>query len=511
MTYTVYDPDGAIVYRGAEPIFALDNVRLWWCNGQGEPNLYRWTAESGSDRKEGHIGFRTVRLVRNEGAEIPGYFPKSRYPAPITIELNGRRIFAKGSNWVNPELFFGRITEETYHTQIALAKDANMNIFRCWGGAGINKDAFYALCDQYGIMVWQEFMLACNNYIGTPHYLAILEQEATSIIKHLRRYPSLVLWCGGNELFNGWSGMDDQSHALRLLNKLCYEYDFDRPFLMTSPVDGMAHGGYTFYESLTGRDVFQIFNNSHNTAYTEFGVPSIAPLENLQAIIPAEELFPIRDTPAWRLHHGVGSWTEETWACSDILDRYFGADTSIEARIFHSQWLQSTGYQAIFEEARRQWGHCSMAINWCWCEPWICAANNSLIAYPAKPKPAYFAVRNSLRPTLASARISKFDWNGGEMFTAEIWYLNDSPQDTSDTVHIRVVLGDTEYDLLTWHTSTVEANTNKLGPSVHLKLPLHADADLLQLILTTENGLGSEYRLLFRNGTQHVQTFALNQ
>ena len=95
----------------------------------------------------------------------------SRYAAPVTIKLNGRRIFAKGSNWVNPELFFGVITEERYEELIKAAVDANMNIFRLWGGAGIQKDEFYDICDRLGIMVWQEFMLACNNYVANPHYM----------------------------------------------------------------------------------------------------------------------------------------------------------------------------------------------------------------------------------------------------------------------------------------------------------------------------------------------------
>jgi beta-mannosidase len=115
-------------------------------------------------------------------------------------------------------------------------KEANMNILRCWGGAIIDKEPFFELCDEMGIMVWQEFPLACNNYLGTKGYLAVLEQEATAIIKRLRKHPCLTLWCGGNELFNSWSRMTDQSLPLRLLNKLCYEEDQNTPFINTSPL-----------------------------------------------------------------------------------------------------------------------------------------------------------------------------------------------------------------------------------------------------------------------------------
>ncbi len=497
VTYTVSDPDQNIVYKGTDPEFTLGNPRLWWCNGQGEASLYNWTAESSSDKKTGAIGFKTLKLVRNEGADIGPEFPKPRYAAPITIELNGRRIFAKGSNYVNPDIFFGEITEERYAEQIELAKNSNMNIFRIWGGAGICKKSFYELCDRAGIMVWQEFMLACNNYIGTPHYLKILEQEATSIIKLLRRHPSLALWCGGNELFNSWSGMDDQSPALRLLNKLCYELDPERPFMMTAPLEGMAHGSYTFISPPDNKDVFERFNNSRNTAYSEFGVPSISPVENLRRIIPQDELFPIKETEAWTAHHAFHAFIGDTWVCNSIYDYYFGGAESLEERVEQSNWLQSTGYQAIFEEARRQWPHCSMALNWCFNEPWRTAANNSLLAYPSIPKPALSTLANSLSGQVPSARIPKFHWKAGETFEAELWFLNDAPFDAHETVEATLSVNGESHNLLKWEAGEISENKNKQGPTVRFKLPQKAIKKELILTLTTASGKQNSYKLLF--------------
>ena len=137
--------------------------------------------------------------------------------APAQIELNGRKIFAKGSNWVNPEIFPGTITEKRYEELLSLALQAHFNMLRSWGGGIINKDAFFELCDRMGILVWQEFPLACNCYPDTSRYLKVLEQEATSIIRRLRKHACLAIWCGGNELFNNWSGMTSQSLPLRLL------------------------------------------------------------------------------------------------------------------------------------------------------------------------------------------------------------------------------------------------------------------------------------------------------
>lgn len=494
--YTLEDAEGRKVYEGESPDFTVRDVNLWWCAGQGEPYLYKWTAESAADRKEGCAGFRTLRLIKNEGLLPEPYgFPKSRYGAPMQVELNGKKIFAAGSNYVNPELFFGKITREKYRTQVLLAKDCGMNLFRIWGGAGMCREEFYEECDRAGIMVWQEFMLACNNYKDKPHYLSVLEREASSIIKRLRGHACLLLWCGGNELFNGWSGMDDQSRALRLLNKLCFELDENRPFLATSPLTGVAHGGYLFrYED--GRDVRQVFNESHFTAYCEFGVPSLSTLENLKKIIPEEEMFPAEDTVSWRYHFGFGAWGDNRWLCKDILEYYFGAPKSIDDMITQSGILQREGYKAIFEEARRQMPYCSMAINWCFNEPWITAANNALLEYPDKPKTGYFGVRDALRPVLASARLEKFDYAPGEAVSAEIWLLNNSDADVEETIKVFAL---TEGEERFLGEVTVNAEPGKNTKSETFSFVPSTSGLLTVRLETSDGNRGSEYTVLVRS------------
>ena len=374
----------------------MERPRLWWTHDHGEPvrytSRYRLLDVRGNEleRVEERIGFRRIRLVMNEGTwSEPKGFPKTRSAAPAQIELNGRPIFAKGSNWVCPELFPGMLDAARYEELIDMAIAANFNILRSWGGGIVNKDSFFEYCDRRGILVWQEFPLACNCYPDDPHYLAVLEQEATSIIRRLRRHPSLAIWCGGNELFNNWSGMTDQSLPLRLLNALCYRLSPEIPFNATSPLNGMAHGNYLFYWN--GRDIFQSINNSHFTAYTEFGIPGISPREVLEKVIPPEELFPPRPGTAWEEHHAFGAWDgqPETWLEKPAVERYFGKQATLDELIAHSSLLQGEGYKAIFEEARRQKPYCGMALNWCFGEPWPSAANNSLVVYPSVPKPAF--------------------------------------------------------------------------------------------------------------------------
>ncbi|MBP3381206.1 MAG: hypothetical protein J6L00_01050, partial [Clostridia bacterium] len=148
--------------------------------------------------------------------------------------------------------------------------------------------------------------------------------------------------------------------------------------------------------------------------------------------------------------------------------------------------------------------------NWCYNEPWLTAANNNLLTYPAKPKPAYYAVKEALRPALPSARIPKFDWNGGELFTAELWYLNDSPDTVSDVVEVSIAVSGEETFLLEWKVDDVAPRTNKIGPSVNFKLPSKASRNEIKLILRSAQGRDSAYTLLFRHGEKPVFTNEIN-
>jgi beta-mannosidase len=505
-----------------EPVIehTLRNPHLWWCHDHGTPYLYtsEFVLEDGDgrelDRRQQQVGFRRVRLVMNEGAwDEPKGFPKSRSAAPAQIELNGRRVFAKGSNWVCPELFPGTVTEERYRELVEMAVSANFNILRLWGGCGPAKDSFYEICDRMGVLVWSEFPLACNKYPDDEHYLSILRQEAVSIIERLRRHPCIAIWSGGNELFNNWSGMDDQSLPLRLLGSLCYELDRNTPFIPTSPLNGMGHGHYVFRSE--GREVFEAMNNSHFTAYPEFGIPGISPREVLEACIPPEELFPARPGTAWESHHAFGAWdgAVKTWLCPDLLEEYMGPAHDLDELIAQSSYLQSIGYKAVFEEARRQKPYCSMALNWCFNEPWPAAANNSLVAYPAVPKPALQAVAASCRPVCTSARLGKLVWSEGEYFEAELWLLNDTHKEV-ESMKITAVLecGSRSENVLEWDCSGAAPETNTAGPTARIRLPLW-DEDRFTLHLRVEGRpqYDSSYELLYRRARQKREgTAAMN-
>ncbi|MCL2327031.1 MAG: hypothetical protein FWC39_00815 [Bacteroidetes bacterium] len=516
-SWTLKDQSGSTVLTQKGEIAAdlftgnpivFDNPALWFPHDHGMPYLYTSHFElhdrSGNviDAKSQKTGFKRVRLVMNEGAwKEPSTFPKTRSVPPAQFEINGKRIFVKGSNWVNPEIFFGTITRERYEELIDLAIGLNFNIFRVWGGSIINKESFHELCDERGILVWEDFPLACNNYPDDPHYLKILRQEATSIIKRLRQHPSTALWCGGNELFNDWSRMTDQSLPLRLLNSLCLELNPTIPFNATAPIMGMGHGHYLFVDFDGKTEVYKTINNARFTAYTEFGMPGMSPVEVLKKIIPAKDLFPPRDHTAWRDHHAYGAWVGDTWLSLNDIESYFGKAPNLETLVQQSQLLQSQGYKAIYEEARRQKPYCAMAINWCYNEPWAAAVNNSILAYPNIKKPAYDTISASCRPVLASARFSKFQWNEGEDFFADIYVLNDTFKEVpSLKISVKLKPAKGEEVIMKWESPVAEPNTNVAGPTVRFRLPYWEATDRFEVILDVEghSEYSSSYILLYK-------------
>jgi beta-mannosidase len=476
------DPDSLPVLEKTVTLPAeleVKNPDLWWPAGHGEQSLYTLTV--GSETRK--VGFRTVKLVMNKGSwDEPKLFPKSRSAAPATFEINGRPVFAKGTNWITPRLFAGEITKDIFAELVDLAVKAHFNCLRIWGGGIVNPPEFYELCDAVGLLVIQEFPLACNNYPDDPDYLAVLDQESQSIIRSLRHHASLAAWSGGNELFNDWSGMTDQHHALRLLNRNCFDLDRHRPFLPTMPIEGMAHGPYTYFDKERHLETPRLIQAATNTAYTEFGQPGPAPLHCLKKMIPAGELFPPRFGTAWELHHALKAFYPESWLSLNILNHLFGESADLETLIRRGQQLQSFGYQMIYEEARRQWPHCSMALCWCFNEIWPCAANNSLLAWPAEPKPAYHAVAASCRPSLIAAKLSTFSWESGQPFRAQLWLLNDSPDPVpSGTARACLFWNGETVDLGVWNYPETAPQTNLGGAELVVQLPAHWHGDSFRL------------------------------
>jgi beta-mannosidase len=159
------------------------------------------------------IGFRHVRINQDKHPESGNHF---------VLEVNGKPIFAKGGNFVPADTIFTKIDRARYETLIDRALEANFNLLRVWGGGLYEKDDFYEVCDEKGILVWQEFIFACAKYPTTDEkFLADIKREATHQIRRLAHHPSLVIWCGNNEMEWG-----------------CYSWGYEK---------GVAHPDYALF------------------------------------------------------------------------------------------------------------------------------------------------------------------------------------------------------------------------------------------------------------------------
>jgi beta-mannosidase len=481
-------PDGTVVHEDTTDVFGdqfeldteLADPLLWWPWDQGRPNLYHSTVELLSadgtvlDTRHTRVGLRRVRLVMYPGQwdNLSWQRPMGPAKPPITLEINGRSIFCRGSNFAPPDVFPGRVTDETYRPLVQAARDANMNMLRCWGGGFVPKDGFFDLCDEMGILVWQEFPLSCNRYEGTPEYLSVLDAESRRILQRLRGRACVVLWCAGNELFNTWSGMTPQDHAVRLLDRNCLDLDPSRPFLATAPQYGMGHGDYVFLRD--GEEAYQMIKRSDCTAYTEFGVPGPASMETLREIIAPEELQTPRPGGTWSRRFAFDAWDGhvQTWLHLETLQHYFGEFASTEDMVEAGQLLQAEGLRTLFEDARRQKPASAMALNWCFNEPWPVAANSSVIGWPCRPKRALQTIGRALRPVLASVAIPKFTWRAGEEFCVTPWILNDAPVgQPGGMLLLELALGAATLPIGEWAFPGVAANTHQAGPELRLTLP----------------------------------------
>ena len=210
----------------AELSLHIAEPRRWWPNGAGPQHRYSIVAElldtTGApvDRCEKCIGLRTLRLVRE-----PDDWGESFY-----FEVNGYPLFAKGANWIPADTLVTRVEASHYRRLLRSAADAHMNMLRVWGGGIYEYDLFYDLCDELGIMVWQDFMFACGAYPAARNeFLENVKAEAREQIRRLRHHPSIALWCGNNELeqIHPCIGDGEDARAAGSMTWDSYEHLFD--------------------------------------------------------------------------------------------------------------------------------------------------------------------------------------------------------------------------------------------------------------------------------------------
>ncbi|MDP3263898.1 MAG: glycoside hydrolase family 2 protein [Tabrizicola sp.] len=168
----------------------IDTPQLWWPAGQGAQVLHDLTVTGGGASTTRRIGLRAMHLRSEPDAAGRSF----------GVEVNGRAVFARGANWIPADALNGRITVEGVRGLLQSAVDANMNMLRIWGGGRYEPDWFYDLCDEMGLMVWQDFMFACHLYPSTSEFLAEVDAEVRDVVARINHHACLAVWCGDNEL-----------------------------------------------------------------------------------------------------------------------------------------------------------------------------------------------------------------------------------------------------------------------------------------------------------------------
>jgi beta-mannosidase len=203
VTVTVRQADGLTVaggrFRAGEPAhLEVPRAARWWPAGMGEQALYDLTvvAGDGLDSWHGRIGFRTVTLDTAPDAEGTAF----------RLSVNGSPLFVRGFNWIPDDCFPPRVDADRNRRRLTQALDATANLIRVWGGGLYESDDFYRICDELGLLVWQDFLFACAAYAEEEPLWSEVAAEARQAVTRLSPHPSLALYCGGNE--NIWGHQD---------------------------------------------------------------------------------------------------------------------------------------------------------------------------------------------------------------------------------------------------------------------------------------------------------------
>ena len=324
---------GQVAHQSSHPVLGthgrarleLNGIALWWPRGYGAAALYDATVElldAAGDvlaTAAWRTGFRTVELRRTEVTtpEAPGEF---------LFVVNGQPIFIKGTNWVPLDALHSRDPQHLAGAMAMLA-DLNCNMIRCWGGNVYEDHAFFDFCDEAGMLVWQDFALACAVYPQTEAFAAVIRAEAEAVIGKLRNHPSLALWAGNNEIDEAhrWSGsgLDPNVHdrlSREVLAAAVRRQDPLRPYLPSSPYLGpewFRRGGDDLMkpeEHLWGpRDDFKgpYYRRSQAHFVSEIGYHGCPNRETLEQMMDPECLWPWQDNDQW-LTHAVRGKPRET-------------------------------------------------------------------------------------------------------------------------------------------------------------------------------------------------------
>jgi beta-mannosidase len=427
----------------------LPDPALWWPRGYGEQPLYDLDVtlvDQGAADGDGHpldhwtrrIGFRDVVLDRAPDEHGTGF----------TFHVNGVPVFVRGVNWIPDDAFPSRVTPGRYRTRLEQAAGAGVDLVRIWGGGIYEDDAFYDICDELGLMVWQDFLFACAAYPEEQPLRGEVEAEARDNVVRLMSHPSLVLWNGNNENlwgFRDWGWepeLDGDSwgggYYLDLLPRVVAELDPTRAYTAGSPWSGSwdhhpndpAHGTHHSWEVWNRRDYAE-YRDSVPRFVAEFGWQAPPALATLRRALPGESLAP--DSPGM-LHHQKAE--DGNGKLDRGLARHFTPpEGDFDRWHYLTQVVQARAVATGIEHWRSHWPVCAGTVVWqlndCWpVSSWAAVDGDG------RPKPLYHELRRVYADRLLTLQ------PGDDADTPVLAVVNQSARPWHTTVTLRRVRAD---------------------------------------------------------------------
>ncbi len=453
----------------------LDNPMLWYPNGYGEQPLYELTAEltvqkTITDCRTVQVGLRKVEWLYNDNA------PESALK--YVVKINGKRIFLKGYNVTPIRQLYGRVHYEQYKRRAELAKEAHCNFFRVWGGGLAEREEFYRLCDEMGILVMQELFqssAAIDNHPSMDEeFISLLTNTAQEFIKERRNHACLIIWCGGNELctrgeivsidgevlrpdcmgLDGyktsvdnkpWLPLTPEYPTLKVLGEVVLRTDPDRRWLHTSgsgPTEnaslnalGNMHDVHGPWNNLGPLEQYNFYNKVDMYVHMEFGCDGSASLQAMRTFMPEDKLWPIDSTNTAAWHHG----RMYTVNIKERTEEFFGEIDCIEDFCEASRFVQAEGIRYAIEAHRRRKWQASGCVLWHMAEPWPNACDTCSIDFYLQPKPAYYLTKQALSQVHISAQYDTVIWGDKNEFSSRIFLHNATDKPFSGRAEIKVV------------------------------------------------------------------------
>ncbi len=435
--HTLRDPDGVVVATGADMV--VDQPERWHLNGSGPAHRYTLhtvvrVGGEVSDERTLRVGFRDVRFVRDAG------------DLAYRLTVDGTPTVVKGWNWVPADACHGAVDPARLRHLLSLARDAGVTVLRVWGGGLLESTAFYDLCDEFGILVWQEFAQSSSGMSSVPSaddaFVARMAAEAEPIVRARRNHPSLAVWCGGNELqrADGVPLTDAESPVLAALHEVVARLDPDRHWLPTSPsgpvfaaVGPEQHDVHGPWEHQGLDDHYRHYDDGRALLLSEFGVEGMSNLRAIESVVPPHaRTLPTKGDPVW---DHLGRW----WNNEPLVRAAFGDGIDDLATLSRaSQFLQADGLRYAVEANRRRSSNCGVLpwqLNESFPNGWCTAA----VDWFGEPKAVYHYVRRAYRATHVCAALPAPRVRGE--FSAAVWAWSDYPRAAEITARVLTLDG----------------------------------------------------------------------